>query len=1053
MPADYPSAIPDFAGEIGDQPGSTTSSPSLSGFAKHVRDELVALAVELGLNPSGVATSLVSRLAASDGELAAQKLTVSQLKLAVAALELTVNSAVLPGSAAAADYRRGVSLSGHEFGTSQLASGSWFYANNPGVLGTDFFLQPLTSWQYLASKGVDLVRLVLRWERLQPALYGPLSSVEASRISTQLDHAAAAGIKVILDIGNLGRYWQSSGSGTNGRIQRVFGGTGLANLPDDALSHLWGKLSERYSTHSALYGYGLMNEPHDFPDTIAAGGYTINTTRHTFDATAEGWGGGDGTVALDTAVKRDGTASLKATQTFAGTGYQQFRLDDGQGAANRTLTAQGLTVSGWVRIPAATPGNWFCQWRVYNSTFVDTAGAGSATVTAAEKDTWVQVVTTFTAAQLTDCRNLIMQINTDGGLPTAGTYSFNLDTVTQGIVDAGASTTGRQRWHRISQSCVSVIRARGDTSHLMVSGYQFGGVQDWLTLNGPDDWILDSVNRFRYQAGHFFDSDHGGTYGGGKDYSQTLADAVAAGHTAGANTDALHTRTRAELKIFSDWLTANGVRGYVGKVGWPNSADTTLWNALGARWYADADAARLDVTYHAAWPLNSSNIAVYDATTSGAALDRSRTPATIVEAHKTPTTTPDEVGTPTAPPTPPVTPAQGIVLGATVQNITLPSLATVVMTATAGDRDYTGVLFDVEVYKDGVKVAQDFRAGLNLTVNQVNQQTFNIAIPGAGAHKVSVGVFDQPPAGSVVWGTKRAFYDNIVTFEVAPAPVYIPTTPVGNNLYRAPQQVNNFVAVYPELQVMADQPAGLWLGDWSGNIQTAASTVIAAAGTRIAQFVIYNIPGRDNGNYSAGGLPNPAAYDAWINQLATGIGNGSTICLLEPDALGLSPALSQQARSERITMLRNAITRLKQQPNTKVYCDASMWISPQEMANMLAQVQPTSGPKLDGFCLNVSGYESLDSCKSWALQVSALSNNMHFVIDTSRNGRGGIGQWCNPPGRGLGKKPTNVTGIANCDWLLWIKAPGESDGECNGGPSAGTFWVPQAQELVRNAVF
>lgn len=80
----------------------------------------------------------------------------------------------------------------------------------------------------------------------------------------------------------------------------------------------------------------------------------------------------------------------------------------------------------------------------------------------------------------------------------------------------------------------------------------------------------------------------------------------------------------------------------------------------------------------------------------------------------------------------------------------------------------------------------------------------------------------------------------------------------------------------------------------------------------------------------------------------------------------------------------------------------------------------------------------------------------HFVIDTSRNGQGpwelgdpastgddaagfaalyGVETtdpqiWCNAPGRGLGPRPTTRTGHPLVDAFLWIKVPGESDGEC-----------------------
>jgi len=100
----------------------------------------------------------------------------------------------------------------------------------------------------------------------------------------------------------------------------------------------------------------------------------------------------------------------------------------------------------------------------------------------------------------------------------------------------------------------------------------------------------------------------------------------------------------------------------------------------------------------------------------------------------------------------------------------------------------------------------------------------------------------------------------------------------------------------------------------------------------------------------------------------------------------------------------------------------------------------------------------------------------HFVIDTSRNGQGpwngsGLGypdvqDWCNPPDRGLGPKPTMETGNALVDAFLWVKIPGESDGECTRGlgpggttvdpewgiidPSAGQWFPEMALQLAQN---
>jgi endoglucanase len=99
----------------------------------------------------------------------------------------------------------------------------------------------------------------------------------------------------------------------------------------------------------------------------------------------------------------------------------------------------------------------------------------------------------------------------------------------------------------------------------------------------------------------------------------------------------------------------------------------------------------------------------------------------------------------------------------------------------------------------------------------------------------------------------------------------------------------------------------------------------------------------------------------------------------------------------------------------------------------------------------------------------------HFVIDTSRNGVGPWAppaypdpqDWCNPPDRGLGLTPTADTGNPLLDAYLWVKIPGESDGECTRGlgpagetvdpewnlidPAAGQWFPDMALDLAQNA--
>jgi endoglucanase len=99
----------------------------------------------------------------------------------------------------------------------------------------------------------------------------------------------------------------------------------------------------------------------------------------------------------------------------------------------------------------------------------------------------------------------------------------------------------------------------------------------------------------------------------------------------------------------------------------------------------------------------------------------------------------------------------------------------------------------------------------------------------------------------------------------------------------------------------------------------------------------------------------------------------------------------------------------------------------------------------------VSGYDTTADNIRYAQALAARLPGLHAVVDTSRNGLGPTpdAQWCNAPGRALGQPPHPVADPL-IDALLWIKHPGESDGDCGRHePAAGTFWPGYALGLVR----
>jgi len=109
---------------------------------------------------------------------------------------------------------------------------------------------------------------------------------------------------------------------------------------------------------------------------------------------------------------------------------------------------------------------------------------------------------------------------------------------------------------------------------------------------------------------------------------------------------------------------------------------------------------------------------------------------------------------------------------------------------------------------------------------------------------------------------------------------------------------------------------------------------------------------------------------------------------------------------------------------------------------------------------------SANAANAWfAANMGTAVATTHFVVDTSRNGAGPnsmatfaaapfnqpasvvstlqAGNWCNPPDRGVGLRPAATPTAPLLDAWLWVKIPGESDGQCDaaGGPRAWDYTI------------
>jgi cellulase/cellobiase CelA1 len=253
---------------------------------------------------------------------------------------------------------------------------------------------------------------------------------------------------------------------------------------------------------------------------------------------------------------------------------------------------------------------------------------------------------------------------------------------------------------------------------------------------------------------------------------------------------------------------------------------------------------------------------------------------------------------------------------------------------------------------------------------------------------------------------------------------------------------------------IARYPVATWLGEWAtGSLLTKtidSATAGAAASGTTAVFVVYAIPDRDCGGYSAGGF-DERTYDSWIDQVVARVAGKRAAVVVEPDSLAMlsNAACTVSLDEQRYRILSRTVAAFTA-AGVPAYLDGgnSNWVPP---ATMAARLQRAGVQQARGFSTNVANYYPVAQEQAYAQEVSALTGGAHYVIDTSRNGQGWRGTWCNAPGAGLGATPRVVDDGTAADALLWVKTPGASDGTCNGGPAAGKWYSAAAQSLVAKA--
>jgi len=139
----------------------------------------------------------------------------------------------------------GVNLAGADFGVNPAGEGAL-----PGTFGVDYIYPNQNEVDYFQNKGMNVVRLPFRWERLQPSINSEFDATELNRLKTFVDATTTKGVYVLLDPHNYARYF--------GNL------IGSSQVPYAAFTDFWERLADLFKDNPRVI-FGLMNEPSNMP--------------------------------------------------------------------------------------------------------------------------------------------------------------------------------------------------------------------------------------------------------------------------------------------------------------------------------------------------------------------------------------------------------------------------------------------------------------------------------------------------------------------------------------------------------------------------------------------------------------------------------------------------------------------------------------------------------------------------------------------------------------------------------------------------------------------
>lgn len=413
--------------------------------------------------------------------------------------------------------RRGIALSGLEFGQ----------GGTRGTLNTDYFNSAQATYNYFAAKGFTTVRLPFTWERLQPALLGALDPTYAGILDAEIAKAKNAGLRVILDMHNYGRYRIIADGGFTDTFPVFFDPLVQGGTPGSGVLQL-------FSFQRAILG--STNNP-----VNPATGYHITTDvtlvqdfgGNTFD---NGWieffRSDDNNKYFFTMNAQAGQKHWELFKVVAGvqtqldTGSFTFNYGDTHtididvnqdhagkvtvkidGVQKSQVNTDAVLTHGAVAFFAVSIQMNMANFTLNVATDTSSANTNSGTFTIGQSqlpttafaDIWAKIATRYANDPTVFAYDLMNEPH-DMGVPTTPANYNTTSSVTL-----------------MYRAAITAIRAHDVTHGIFCELDQWAGAQNFVNNygNNPTPWLTDPYNLLTYSFHYYFDDDHSGTYAQG----------------------------------------------------------------------------------------------------------------------------------------------------------------------------------------------------------------------------------------------------------------------------------------------------------------------------------------------------------------------------------------------------------------------------------------------------------------------------------------------------------------------------------------------------------